>query len=161
MVFIDFSTSEAPKNHEKSMPKRTRKKHRKKTSQKSIFASILASQNLPKSTQHRKKSQKIAFKKKLKKKSLATKRKSTETNGNQRKPKKAGIRKSSGCTLHTCSRNTTNYDIQRLHGAPPGPTANQRKSTEINGNQRKPTEIKKRCRSCAEYIENRHHRSRK
>ena len=59
-----FSGFEPPKNHEKSMPKRTRKKHRKKTSQKSILASVLASQTLPKSTQDRKKTKKNAFQKK-------------------------------------------------------------------------------------------------
>ena len=48
MVFVDFSGSEAPKIHPKSMSKRARKKQRKKTSEKSILASILASQNLPK-----------------------------------------------------------------------------------------------------------------
>ena len=48
MVFVDFSGSEAPKIHPKSMSKRARKKQRKKTSETSILASILASQNLPK-----------------------------------------------------------------------------------------------------------------
>ena len=67
-----FSGFELPKNYLKSMPKRIRKKHRKKTSQKSILASVLVSQNRPKSAQHRKKLEKIAFKKKLKKRLHAT-----------------------------------------------------------------------------------------
>ena len=78
-----FSGFEPPKNHKKSMPKRTRKKHRKKTSQKSILACVLASQNLPKSTQHRKKTKKIASRKKLQKNSLATYRTAPQINANQ------------------------------------------------------------------------------
>ena len=78
-----FSGFEPPKNHEKSMPKRTRKIHRQKTSQKSILASVLASQNLPKSTQHRKKSKKIASRKKLQKNSLATYRDLPQITGRQ------------------------------------------------------------------------------
>ena len=50
-----FQGSELFKKHQKSMPKRIRKKHHKKALQISILASVLASQNLPKSTQHRKK----------------------------------------------------------------------------------------------------------
>ena len=34
-----------------------------------------------------------------------------------RVPKIRGIRRSSGCTLHTCLRNTTNSEIQRLYFA--------------------------------------------
>ena len=76
------------------MPTRARKKHRKKTSQKSILASILASQNHPKSTQHRKTSKKKAFQKKPPKKSLGPKRESTSgRNGNQRKPSLLGPRR--------------------------------------------------------------------
>ena len=67
-----FSGFEPPKNDQKWTPKRIRKKHRKKTSQKSILASVLVSQNRPKSAQHRKKLEKIAFKKKLKKRLHAT-----------------------------------------------------------------------------------------
>ena len=73
-----FLASEPSKNHPKSMPRRNRKKHRKNLPQNSILASILASQTPPKSTQHRKKSQKIAFEKKLQKKSHATYRTSTQ-----------------------------------------------------------------------------------
>ena len=62
-----FSSFGPPKNNPKSIPKRVRKKHRKKTSQKSILAPVLASQNRPKSNQHRKKSEKNAFEKKQKK----------------------------------------------------------------------------------------------
>ena len=78
-----FQGSEPPKTDQKSMPKRVRKKHRKKTSQKSILASVLASQNLPKSTQHRKKSKKIAFQKKLQKNSLAPHRKLPQITASQ------------------------------------------------------------------------------
>ena len=60
------------------MPKRIRKNHHKKALQKSILASVLASQNLPKSTQQRKKSKKTPFEKKLKKKSHGSYRESTE-----------------------------------------------------------------------------------
>ena len=49
MVFNDFSWFDSPKNDPKLMPKCTRKKHRKTTTWKSILASVLASQNRPKS----------------------------------------------------------------------------------------------------------------
>ena len=74
-----FSGFEPPKNHEKSMPKRTRKIHRKKTSQKSILAPIWASKTLPKSIENRKNSKKTPSKKRRQKTSSGNHRPGPET----------------------------------------------------------------------------------
>ena len=84
-----FSSFGPPKNNPKSIPKRVRKKHRKKTSQKSILASVLPSQNLPKSTQHRKKTLQKPSRKQVEKNKLRT---SPTRPGNHKKASLLGPR---------------------------------------------------------------------
>ena len=83
-----FSGFEPPKYDSKSIAKRARKKHRKKASRELIFASILASKNSLKSTQHPKKSQKNYLSKKTSKKQPWT---LAQLGGNHRKPSLLGF----------------------------------------------------------------------
>ena len=79
IIFIDFSGSAPPKIHPTSIPKRARKKHRKTFPKNRFWLPFWPPKILPKSTQHRKNSKKVAFGKKLKKTTSANHRPGPQT----------------------------------------------------------------------------------